>query len=162
MDAQRFSTHVLGMDTSGIGEPVVSVDDIKLLCPGHHASDDRVVIDFLVQVFGVSSGKLHTSEVVHMHVVEVGIDMVAQFEVIVGVHDVPHPALHIVVVYIPPCDRNGTHTHDFAGRCVLIAKWLGQAQCDIHVALGVQSFRDSIISGSESTVYMRRILPSKH
>ena len=37
-----------------------------------------------------------------------------------------------------------------------------KAQGDVDVALRVQSFRNSIIGGCQSTKHMRRILPAKH
>ena len=40
VNAQRFATDILGMDTCRIGEPVMSMDDIKLLGAGYDASND--------------------------------------------------------------------------------------------------------------------------
>src|SRR5574344_6351 len=50
MDAQRFAAHLLGMNTSGIGKPVVGVNDVKLLGACHLSGNYRVIVDFLVQV----------------------------------------------------------------------------------------------------------------
>ena len=39
---------------------------------------DRIIINFLQQVIGVTTGKLKTSQIVDMPVTEIGVDMIAQ------------------------------------------------------------------------------------
>ena len=162
MDTQRFATYLLGMDTSGEGEPVVSVDNIKLLRAGHLSGNDRVVINLLVQVARITTGKLHRTKVVHVHIVKVGVDMLAQLKIVIGIHDIAHALLHVVVIYIAPRNGHSVHGNDTAGMLTLIAKGVRQAQYRLDIALSLQAFRDTIVSGGQSTEYVRRILPSKH
>ena len=140
----------------------MSVDDIKLLSTGHLAGDDRVVIDLLVQVAGVTSRKLHRTEVVHVHIVEVCIDMITELEIVIGIHDVAHTLLHIVIVHIAPGDRHGIHGDDTTSMLTLITERMRQTERDVQISLGLQSLGDTIVGGGQSTEYVRRILPSKH
>ena len=162
VDTQRLAAHLLGMNTSGEGQPIVSVDDIKLFGTGHLTSDDRVVVDLLVQVAGIAACKLHRTEVVDVHIIEVGIDMVTKLEIVVGIHDITHTLTYIVIVHIAPGDGNGVHSNDAAGMLALITEGMRQAEGDIHIALSLQTLGDTIVGSSESTKYVRRILPSKH
>ena len=162
MNAQRLAADMLGIDAGGIGEPVVRMDDVKVLGACHHTGNDGVVVYFLVQVGGIASGKLHTAEIVDVHIVEIGIDVVAQTVVVVGIHHVGDAALHIFAVNVAPCDRHTVHCHNAARRLVLVAEGARQTQHRLHVTLRVQSLGDAEISGSESTIHMRRILPSEH
>ena len=122
VDAQWLTAHLLGMDAGRVGEPVVCVDDVEFLLPCDDTGDDGVVVDFLVQVFRVASGKLHAAQVVDVHVVEVGVDMIAQLEVEVGVHDVAHAALYVVAVDVAPGYGHGVHGYDAAGLCWFVAE----------------------------------------
>ncbi len=160
--AQGLATDVLGMDAGRIGQPVVRMNNVKLLGAGNHASDDRIVVDFLMQVAGIATGKLHSAQIIHMHVVEIGINMLTQLEIIVGIHHVTHAILHIVVADITPGDRHGIHGHDAASSLTLIAKRMWQTEHSLDVALCLQSFRNTIVGSCKSAKHMRRILPSKH
>ena len=64
--AQGLTAHLLGVDTSRIGEPVVGVDDVKLLFASDDTCHDRVVVDLFQQVFRILTRKLDTSQVVGM------------------------------------------------------------------------------------------------
>jgi hypothetical protein len=150
------------VDTSREGKPVVSVDDVKLLCAGHLTCDDRVVVDLLVQIARITSGKLHGTEVIHVHVVEIRIDMLTELEIVVRIHDITHTLLDIVIVYVTISDRHGIHGNDTTSVLTLITKRMRQTEGDVHVALSLQTLRDTIVSSGESTEYVRRILPSKH
>ena len=127
MYAERFSADLLGMYSGGVGEPVVGMDDVELFSTRHYACNDRVVVDFVVQVARIASGKLHGTQVVDVHVVEVGIDMVAQLEIIVGVHNVAHAVANIVVVDVAPGDGHGIHGNDACGMGLFVAEGVGQA-----------------------------------
>ena len=43
------------MNTCGVGQPVVSVDDVILLLTRNDTCYDGVVVDFLVKVVGIST-----------------------------------------------------------------------------------------------------------
>ncbi len=96
VDAQRLSAHLLGVDASRIGQPVVCMDDVVVECACHHTCDNRVIVDFLMQVSWITTGKLHRTKVVDVHVVEISIQMVAQAEIQIRIHDVAHPFADIV------------------------------------------------------------------
>ena len=160
--AQRFAAYLLGMYAGREGKPVVCVNDVKLFRPCHHTGNDRVVVYLVMQVGRITTCKIHASQVVDMHVVEVGIDMVTIAEIIVGVHDVSHPLLHIVVVDIAPGYRHTVHGHYLGGTAVFVAEGMRQTERDVYIALCVKSLRDAEIGGSKTTEYVRRILPSKH
>lgn len=162
MDAQRLAADLLGMDAGRIGQPVVGMDDVVVEGARHHAGDDGVVVDFLVKVSGIATGKLHGTEIIDVHVVEVGIQMVAKPEIKIRIHDVAYALTHIVAVDVAPRNGHGIHGHDAAGRAVFVAERFRQTQGDVHIALGVQSLRYAVVGGGESTEHVRRILPSKH
>ena len=162
MDAQGLARNLLGMDAGGIGKPVVGMDDVVIERAGNDSGDNRIVIDFLMEIGGVSTGKLHRTEVIDVHIIEIRIDVVAQAEVEIGVHNVTHLVLHIVVIDIAPGDRHTVHRHDIGGAAVFIAPWFGQTEYRLYITLGVQTLRYTIVGGSQSTIYMRRILPTKH
>jgi hypothetical protein len=44
----------------------------------------------------------------------------------------------------------------------LVAEGVGEAEYSLDVALSLQTLRDAIVGGGQSTEYVRRILPSKH
>ena len=162
VDAQGFAADLLSVDACRESQPVVSVDDIELFRSCHHACNDRVVVDLLVQIAGIASCKLHAAEVVDVHIVEVGIDMLTTLIVVFGVHDVAHTLLHIVIVDVAPGNGHGVHGHNATGMLTLITKGMRQTEHGVDVALSLQTFRDTVVSSSKSTKHMRRILPSKH
>ena len=115
-----------------------------------------------MQVARITTGKLHCTKVIDVHIVEVGIDMVTESEIVVRIHDVTHTLTHIIIVDITPGNRNGIHSHNATGMLTLIAERMRQTEGDIHIALSLQALRDAIVSSGESAKYVRRILPSKH
>ena len=139
MDAQGLSTNLLGVDASGEGQPVMGVNDVELLSTCHLTGDYRVVVDFLVQVAWVTAGKLHSAQVVDIHVVKVGIDMITQLEIVVGIHDVAYTLFHIVIVHITPGNGYGVHRHDAAGMLTLVAERVRQTEHCLNVALSLQT-----------------------
>ena len=92
-----------------------------------------------MQVRRITTGKFHTAKIVDVHVVEVGIDMVAQTIVVVGIHHIGYAALYIFVVNITPCDRHTIHCHNTASAAVLVTKRVRQAQYCLYIALGMKS-----------------------
>ena len=141
VDTQRLAAHLLGVDACGIGEPVVGVDDVELLATRHHTGNDRIIVDFLVQIARVTACKLHATQVVDMHKVEVGIDMVAVSVIIVGIHEVAHPTAYVVEVDIAVSDGHTVHRNDARVGAVLVAPWLRQAERYVDVALCVKTLR---------------------
>ena len=115
-----------------------------------------------MQITRIATSKLHSTQIVDVHVVEVGIQMVAQTEIKVRIHDVAHTLANVVNRHITIGNGHSIHSHNLTGGTVFIAKGLRQAERDIHIALCMQSLRNTIVSSSKSTEYVRRILPSKH
>ena len=162
VDAQGLSADLLGVDACRISQPVMGMNDVVVEGTSHHTGDDGIVVDFLVQVARIAASKLHGAQIVDVHVVEVSIQVVAQAEIEVGVHDVPYPFANIVSRHVAPGNGHSVHGYDVAGRTVFVAEGMRQTERNVHVALGMQALRDTIVSGGQSTEYVRRILPSKH
>ena len=78
MNTKRFAAHHLGVHTGRISQPVMRMDNIKLLLTGYYSGNNRKVVDFLVQISRITSCKLHTSQIIDMHIGEIGINMVAE------------------------------------------------------------------------------------
>ena len=55
VDDEGLAAHVLGVNTCGIGQPVVCMDDVVLLLACDDASHDGVVVDFLVEVLRIAT-----------------------------------------------------------------------------------------------------------
>ena len=106
MNHEGLAGDLLGMDAGRVGEPVVGVNHVEFLSAGYHAGANRVIVDFFQEIVGISAGELDASEIIQAHVVEVGIDMVAQTEILVRVHDVAYAAFHIFAAYVTPCHRD--------------------------------------------------------
>ena len=115
-----------------------------------------------MEVRGIATRKLHCSEIIDIHIVEVSVDMVAQLEVVVGIHNIADAVLDIVIVNVAPSDRHGIHGYNTASRRVLIAERTRQTQYGLNISLGIKSLADTIVGCCETAEYVRRILPSKH
>ena len=159
---EGLAAHALGVNACGIGEPVVGVDDVELLLAGNDACHDGIVVDFVVQVFGIAAGKLYAAQVVGEAIVEVGIDMVAQGEVEFGRHLIAEALLHVVVVYIAPHYGRSAQPDDVHKTFVLVAPRLGQAERYLHVGLHRQAFGDAVAGSAESAQDVRGKLPTEH
>ena len=127
------------MYTSWVCQPVMSMNNIKLLSASYYTGNDGIVVDFLMQVRRITTGKFHTAKVIDMHIVEVGIDMVAQTIVVVGIHNIGYAALYIIVVDITPCYRHTIHSNNTASAAILVTKRVRQAQYCLYIALGMKS-----------------------
>ena len=88
--------------------------------------------------------------------------MITEVVIFLGAHQIADALLDVVVVDITPCDRHAVHGHDMREGVILVAPGLWQAERDVDIALSVQSFRDTEVGSCQTTVNMRRILPSKH
>ena len=150
------------MDAGRECQPVVGMYNIKFFATGYNASDDAVVVDLVVEIRWITTGKVHTAEVIHVHIVKVGIDVVTIAEIVIRIHDVAHTLLHIVTIDVAPCDRHTVHSHKFTCTAVLITERMRQTQCNINITLGMQALSDTKVGSSQATKYMRRILPAKH
>ena len=137
VDAQWLSADLLSVDSRGISEPVVGMDDVEVDGARYDSGNDGVVVNLFVKISGISSGELHRSEIIDIHIVEVGVDMVAQLEVKFGIHDIADPAVDIVPIYIAPCYWDAVHGNNIGEGVVLIAEGLRKTQCYVNVALCV-------------------------
>ena len=160
--AERLAADLLGMDTCRIGEPVMSMDNVKLLSTSHLSGDDRVIVDLFVKVAWITACKLHGAKVVDVHIVEVGVDMVAQLEVILGRHYIATTLFDVVVADVAPGDRHTIHGNNTTGTCVLVAEGTRKTEHSLDVALGVKPLTDTIVGSGKTAKDMRRILPTKH
>jgi hypothetical protein len=88
--------------------------------------------------------------------------MLAKFKIIIGIHNVAHTLLYVVVANVAIGNGYSVHGYDTACVLTLITKRVRQTQHRLDIALSLQALRDSVVSGGKSTEYVRRILPSKH
>ena len=134
MDAQWLSAYHLGMYTCGVCEPVVSVNQVELLTTGQNARDDAEVVDLVVQIAGITTGKLDAAHIVEaLQIIEIGIEMVAETIVVLG-RVANEPILNPVIIDIAPYNRNLTHVYNFQ-EPLLFARGLGQTEGSLYIAL---------------------------
>ena len=150
------------MDAGRIGQPVVCMDDVKLFRPCDNAGYHRIVVYLIMQIGRITTGKLHASQIIDMHIIEIGIDVVAETIVIVRRHDVAYSALHVIMSNIPPYDGHTVHGNNPCCRAVFIAKRMWQTECNIDIALGMKPLGYTVVGSGQPTEHVRRILPSKH
>jgi len=112
VDHQWLARHLLGVDAGRICEPVVRVDYVAVDRAGYHSGHDRVVVDFLEQVVGVAAREFDAAQVVGAHVVEVGVDVVAEPEIEVGIHHAADTLLDVVAADVAPCHRHLRRAYD--------------------------------------------------
>ena len=162
VDDERLAAYVLGMDASGVGKPVVSVDDVVFLLASDDACHDGVVVDFLLQVFGIASGELDATQIIGHAVVEVRIDVVAQFVIEFGLHFCAQALLYVVVVHVAPNDGRLIEADDVHKTLVLVAPRLRQTKSDMHIRLGCESLGDAITCCAKTSEDVRGKFPSEH
>ena len=112
MDNQRFSRNLLSMNTSRISQPVVRVNNIKLLLTSHHTGYNRIVIDFFMQIIRISSRKLHATQIIGMHIIKICINMVTQVIIKLRIHIMSHSIFYIIPLYVTPYNRYTVHSYD--------------------------------------------------
>ena len=162
MNNERLAGDLLGVDACRVGEPVVRVNDVAVHGACDDACHDGVVVDFLEEVFGVSSRELDASQVVGVHVVEVAVDVVAQVVVGLRIHHIADAAFDIVPVDIAPSHRSAVGANDFSEVLGFVAPGLRNDKGDVHVAILGHSLCETVTRRSESAKNVRRKLPSKH
>ncbi len=131
-----------------IGQPVVGVDYIAVNSACNNSRHYRIIVDFLKQVIGITPRKLYAAEVIGAHVVEIGIDFVAQTEIQVGIHHLPYPALNIIAADVAPCHRHLRCADDVGKLPVFIAEWLGYDKGYVHISALPHAFCQAIAGGS--------------
>ena len=159
---QRFAAHLLGVDARGIGEPVVGMDDVILLLPSDDARHDGVVVDLFLQIVGIAARKLDATQVVGEPIGEIGVDVVAQGEILFGRHAIAEALAHIVVVHVAPHDGSFAQPDDVHETFVLVAPGLGDAEGDVHVGLCGQAGGHAVGRGAEPAEDVGREFPAKH
>ena len=83
VNTQGFTAYHLSMYTCGVCKPVVCVNHIKLLTTSQYTCDDAEVINLVMQITGITTGKLYATQVIKsLQIVEIGIEMVAETIVI--------------------------------------------------------------------------------
>ena len=112
MNAQWTSTHHLGMYTSRISQPVVCMDNVELFLAGYYTGYNGEVVDLFMQIARITSSKLHTSQVVDMQIREISINMVTISIIFFWRHLSVKTRLQVIVVHIPPYNRNLIHPHN--------------------------------------------------
>ena len=142
MNAERLAAYHFRMHTGRIGQPVVCVDNVKLLLTRHHSGYNRKVIDFFMQISRITAGKVHTAKVVDVHIREIRIDMVAQSVVLFRTH-CRQTRLQIIIIDVTPYDRHLVHA-DYIQELLFFTCWLGHAESRFHIPLQAQSFSYSV------------------
>ena len=162
VDDHRLATHVFGVDTCWIGEPVVGMDDVELLPACDDACADGVIVDFFQEVVRISAGKLDATQIVHMHVIEICVDVVAQFVVFLRVHDGTHPVLEGFITGIAPNNGRVPGSGYLEEALVFVAVRFWYHKDDIQVGLQGHSSGQTVTGRSQSPQDMRGKLPSEH
>ena len=159
---KRFATHILGMYSGRISQPVVRMDNVILFRTGHHACNDRVVIDLFQQVIGITAGKFHASKIIHVTITEISINMIAEIIIFLRIHVFRQSLPDVVHLDITPYDRNITHSYYFQETLVFIAPGLRYTKSYIHIRLHSHSSCKTKTGRTQTSQDMRREFPSKH
>src|SRR5574344_2319208 len=118
-----------------ICQPVMCMNDIEILLTSNNSCNNRVIINLLMQIVRIATTELHASQVIYIHIVKVGIYMVAQTEIQLRIHNITYPALNIIIIDITPCDWNIIHCYYVHKATILIPPWFRETECYVHVAL---------------------------
>ena len=150
VDHQGASAHLLGVNASRIGEPVVGMDDVILLLSGDDPCHDGVVIDFFLQVVGIFARKLDAAQVVGLTIGEIGVDVVAKGVVLFGRHARAQAFFDVVVVHIAPHDGRFAQADEVHKTFIFVAPRLRYAEGDVHVGLLRHASCDAVGRCAES------------
>ena len=159
---ERLARDLLGVYAGGVGEPVVGVDDVARNRAGYHSCRYAVVVDFLEQVVGIASRELDAAEVVEAHVVEIGVDVVAQAEVHLGAHVASDALFHVVARHVAPCHRHLRCAYYAGETAVFVAPRLRDYEVYFHVAALPHAACEAVACGAESAEDVRREFPAEH
>ena len=160
MDAKRLSANHFSMYSGRVSQPVMRMNDIKLLLTGYYSGNDREIINFFVQVPGITTSKLHTPQIINMHIRKIGINMIAERVIFFRCH-FQQTGFQVVVVDITPHDGYLIHTDYFQELFFFTARFR-HTENRLHITLQTQSFSYSIRSNRKTTIYFGREFPSKH
>ena len=150
------------MDTGRICQPVVRVDDVEIKRTGDHACNNRIVVDFFKKIVGIASRELYAAQIIGAHIVEIGINMVAEAVVQLRTHQTAYAGVDIVAVDIAPCHRHLRAT-DYVGEAfVFIAERLGDDEGYVHVATLPHALCQAVAGGAQPSEDMRREFPAEH
>ena len=137
------------------------MNQVKILTACQHTGYDAEIVDFLMQIAGISAGKSYTSQIIEsLQIIEVCIDMVAETVIVARVMS-DQSATQILVFRFAPHHRHLTHIDDVQELFFLACR-LGQTERGLHIALQAESLGYTIGRNSQSAVYLRRELPSEH
>ena len=78
VNAQRFARYLLGVNTCWEGKPVVCVDNIVFHGTCNHTCYNGIVVYFFVQIGRIATCKLHRTNITHVHIAEIGVDIITQ------------------------------------------------------------------------------------
>ena len=150
VDHQGASAHLLGVDASRIGEPVVGVNDVILLLSGDDTSHDGVVVDFFLEVVGIFSRKLDATQIVGLAIGEISVDVVAEGVVLFGRHACAEAFFDVVVVHIAPHDGRFAQPDEVHKTFIFVAPRLRNAEGYVHVGLLRHAGCDAVGRSAES------------
>ena len=159
---QRFTAHLLGVNTGRIGEPIMGMNDIELNRTGNHPGYNRVIIYLLHQIIGVTSRKFDTPQIIGFQIIKIRINMAAKIEIFLGIHTIAITLLYIIPTYVSPCDRCIRSSDNMGKSFILVSVWFRYDKCDVYIATLCHAFGQPITGRTQTSQDMRRKLPTEH
>ena len=138
------------------------MDNVEIQSPGYNAGSNGVVVDFFKKIVGIFAGKFYASQIIGAHIVEIGIYMVSEAEIQVGIHNLAYAGFYIVAVYVAPSNRNLRCAYYTGKTPVFIAERFGDDECYVHIAAFPHSTGQPVACRSEPTKDVGREFPSEH
>ena len=132
---QRFTAHLLGVNTGRIGEPIMGMNDIELNRTGNHPGYNRVIIYLLHQIIGVTSRKFDTTQII---------------------------GFKIIPTYVSPCDRCIRSSDNMGKSFILVSVWFRYDKRDVYIATLCHAFGQPITGRTQTSQDKRRKLPTEH
>ena len=162
MNDQRFAADMLGMYARRISQPIVGMNNIILLLTGYDSCHNGIIIDLIMKIVRITTGKLNTSQVIGLPITEISINMVAQSVILLRRHFIAQTLLDIVIINITPNNRSFTQTDNIHETFVLISPRFWDTKGNLHVWLLGQTCCNAVAGSSESAQNMGREFPSEH